>query len=133
MTIASTGAAGTGTSSTSASSFTLATATNAFANGDFGELHIVTDNISTTTGVTNDHQGVSGGTGVWRKILEYTYSPTGAKTGITITNSGTATHVALLNTTATTLDLVTTCTSQAINTGGTVDVPAWKWEINNPT
>lgn len=58
---------------------------------------------------------------------------TGAKTGISITNSGTATHVAIIDTTNSILKLVTTCTSQALNTGGTVDVPAWKWEINNPT
>lgn len=58
---------------------------------------------------------------------------TGAKTGISVATSGTATHVALANSTASTLDLVTTCTSQAINTGGTVDIPAWKFEINNPT
>jgi hypothetical protein len=56
-----------------------------------------------------------------------------AKNGIAVTNSGTATHIAIINTTATTLDLWTTCTSQAINTGGTVDIPAWKYEINLPT
>jgi hypothetical protein len=56
-----------------------------------------------------------------------------AKTGISITNSGTATHVAITNSTGSALLLVTTCTSQAINTGGTVDIPTWKWEINNPT
>lgn len=55
----------------------------------------------------------------------------GAKSGISITTSGTAQHVAL--TSGTELLLVTTCTSQAISTGGTVDVPAWKYEINNPT
>jgi len=57
----------------------------------------------------------------------------GAKTGISISNSGTATHIAWLDVTNTTLKLCTTCTSQAINTGGTVDIPAWKWEINQPT
>ena len=51
----------------------------------------------------------------------------GAKSGISVTNSGTATHLAIINTTGSTLDLVTTCTSQAINTGGTVDIPAWKY------
>jgi hypothetical protein len=55
------------------------------------------------------------------------------KSGISVSTSGTATHVAIINTTGSTLDLWTTCTSQAINTGGTVDVPAWKWEIQNPT
>lgn len=56
-----------------------------------------------------------------------------AKTGISVATSGTATHIALGNSTNSTLDLVTTCTSQAINTGGTVDIPAWKYEINAPT
>lgn len=56
-----------------------------------------------------------------------------AKAGVAVTNSGTATHVNIINTVATTLDLTTTCTSQAINTGGTVDFPAWKYEINQPT
>lgn len=58
---------------------------------------------------------------------------TASKTGITITNSGTATHVAIIDTVNAALKLVTTCTSQALSTGGTVDIPAWKWEINNPT
>lgn len=58
---------------------------------------------------------------------------TAAKTGISISNSGTATHVAIIDTSGSVLKLVTTCTSQALNTGGTVDVPIWKWEINLPT
>jgi hypothetical protein len=57
----------------------------------------------------------------------------GAKTGVSVATSGTATHVGLGNSTNSTLDLVTTCTSQAISTGGTVDIPAWKYEINQPT
>lgn len=55
----------------------------------------------------------------------------GAKTGITVDVSGTAAHIA--HTSATELLWVTTCTSQAINTGGTVDVPAHKLEINQPS
>jgi hypothetical protein len=58
---------------------------------------------------------------------------TGAKNGLTITANGNATHIGLGNSVATTLDLVTTCTTQALNTGGTVDVPGWKYEIQNPT
>jgi len=57
----------------------------------------------------------------------------GAKAGVAVATSGTATHVGLGSSGRTQLDLVTTCTSQAINTGGTVDIPAWKYEINNPT
>lgn len=56
-----------------------------------------------------------------------------AKTGISIATSGTATHIALIDTVNSVLYLVTTCTSQALNTGGTVDIPTWKYEIQNPT
>lgn len=55
----------------------------------------------------------------------------GAKNGITITTSGTADHVVWCSATA--ILVITTCTSQALSTGGTVDVPGWKYEINNPT
>lgn len=57
----------------------------------------------------------------------------GAKSAIAIATSGTATHDGLGDSVGATLDLVTTCTSQALNTGGTVDIPAWKYEIQNPT
>lgn len=56
-----------------------------------------------------------------------------AKSAIAVSTSGTATHVGLGDSVGSNLDLVTTCTSQAINTGGTVDIPAWKYEIQNPT
>ena len=44
-----------------------------------------------------------------------------------ITGSGTATHVALCS--GTTLLYVTTTTSQALTSGGTVTIPAWDIEI----
>lgn len=44
-----------------------------------------------------------------------------------ITSSGTATHISL--TSATTLLYITTCTSQALTSGGTVTIPAWDIEI----
>lgn len=50
-----------------------------------------------------------------------------------ITNSGTATHVALVITGSSTLVYVTTCTSQALTSGGTVTIPAWDIEISDPT
>lgn len=46
---------------------------------------------------------------------------------IPIDTSGTATHVAICD--ATNLLLVTTCTSQALTSGGTVTVPAFDLEI----
>ena len=55
-----------------------------------------------------------------------------AKSGITITNSGTAQHIALLDVTNSKLLLVTTCTSQALTANGanTVSVPTFDYEIN---
>ena len=50
---------------------------------------------------------------------------------VSITNSGTAAHVAL--TSGTVLLYVTTCTGQALTAGNTVTVPAWDIEIADPT
>lgn len=51
------------------------------------------------------------------------------QTAISITASGTATHVVLDDG----VDIyVTTCTSQALTSGGTVTVPAWDIEIADP-
>lgn len=58
----------------------------------------------------------------------------GAKSGIAVSNSGTATHIGQIDTANTRVKAQTTCTSQAINTGGTVDVPSYKvLEVQNPT
>lgn len=58
-----------------------------------------------------------------------------AKSGVLIDTTGTATHVALLDVTNSKLLLVTTCTSQALTANGTntVNFPAWKDEIADPT
>lgn len=50
-----------------------------------------------------------------------------AKNGVSITTSGTATHIA--HDDGTTLLWVTTCNSQALTSGGTVDIPAHKHEV----
>jgi hypothetical protein len=51
-------------------------------------------------------------------------------TAASITASGTATHVSV--TSGTTLLAVTTCTSQALTSGGTVDIGAFALEISDP-
>lgn len=56
-----------------------------------------------------------------------------AKSSITVDSSGTGTHVALINTGDTSLRYVTTCTSQAVTSGNTVNFPAWDIEIADPT
>lgn len=55
----------------------------------------------------------------------------GQQSTISITASGTATHVCYDD--GTTLLAVTTCTSQALTSGGTVTVPAHAFEATQPT
>lgn len=52
-------------------------------------------------------------------------------TGVSITASGTATHISYDD--GSTLLAVTTCTSQALTSGGTVTIPAHKFEFAAPT
>lgn len=54
-----------------------------------------------------------------------------AKSGVTVDTSGTALWVALTD--ATRLLYRTTCTSQALTAANTVNFPAWKVEIADPT
>jgi hypothetical protein len=56
-----------------------------------------------------------------------------AKSGVTVDASGTATHIVLARTTDSSLRYVTTCTSQALTAGNTVNIPAWEIEIQDPT
>lgn len=56
-----------------------------------------------------------------------------AKSAIPVTHSATATHVVLAKRSDNTVRGVTTCTSQALTSGGTVDAPAWKWNIQDPS
>lgn len=53
------------------------------------------------------------------------------KSSVSITATGTADHIAIKDGTAD--YIVTTCTSQALTSGGTVTIPAWKQEIADPT
>lgn len=50
---------------------------------------------------------------------------------LSITTTGTATHVSIIDASAR-LIYVTTCTSQALTSGGTVTVPVWDIEIRDP-
>ena len=56
---------------------------------------------------------------------------TAAKSTVAVDSTGTATHVALFD--ATILRYVTTCTSQLLTSGNTVNFPAWDIEIADPT
>lgn len=52
---------------------------------------------------------------------------------VPIDATGTATHVVLADAGNTRMLYVTTCTSQALTSGGTVTVPTWDVEIADPT
>jgi hypothetical protein len=85
MAIVGGGALGTTAHATSASSFTHTTAVNNISAGQSGLLTVTGDNLATTDGASNDHVSVTGGTGDWTKLGEYTNSPTGAAgDGVTI-------------------------------------------------
>ena len=56
-----------------------------------------------------------------------------AKSGVSIDTSGTALAVTLVDASGSTLRYVTTCTSQDLVAGGTVDIPTWKINIADPT
>jgi len=56
----------------------------------------------------------------------------GAQNAVPVDTTGTATHIALSTTTGSTLRYVTTCTSQSLTSGNTVNVPAFDIEIADP-
>lgn len=58
-----------------------------------------------------------------------------AKSSVLIDATGTATHIALVRVSDSTLLYVTTCTSQSLTANGsnTVNFPAWKIEIADPS
>jgi len=52
---------------------------------------------------------------------------------VSITNSGTATHAAIVKTSTQELLAVTTVTPQVLTAGGTVTIPSFKGEVSDPT
>ena len=56
-----------------------------------------------------------------------------AKSAVPIDTTGTAPHIALCVSVGSLLHFVTTCTSQALTSGGTVDIPVWDIEVADPT
>lgn len=56
-----------------------------------------------------------------------------AKTGASIVASGSAMAVGLVNITTSSVCYITTCTTQWLVAGGTVDVPSWKINLQDPT
>ena len=81
--------------------------------------------VTLTAGDGNGDYTIADGDTSGRKVT------VAQQSAISITASGTATHVCLDD--GVTLQYVTTCTSQVLTSGGTVTVPAWDIEIADPT
>lgn len=70
-------------SAASSSSWTL-TSTNTISVGEVGILRVALDNISTVDGDNNEVVSVTGGSGTWSKLGEYTNSQGTAANGVTV-------------------------------------------------
>ena len=81
-------------------------------------------NVAMVAGDGNDYTIAAGDTS-GRKVTM------AAKAGVSITGTGTALHVVL--SLAAVIKDITTCTSQVLTSGGTVDFPAWDHEVLDPT
>jgi len=80
--------------------------------------------IAMTPGDGNDYDIADDASG--RKIT------TAEKLAVDIDVSDDATHVVLALVGSTSLRLVTTCDLQTLTSGGTVDIPAWKFNMQDP-
>lgn len=74
--------AGTGASGVSSNTLTL-TLTQTVAADDFVVLTVAADNISTADAASSDHTSVTGGTGTWSKLGEFTNGNGAADAGVT--------------------------------------------------
>jgi hypothetical protein len=90
-----------------------------------GIAAVLLASVVMTAGVGNGDYTAADGDTSGRKLTVL------QQTNMSITASGSATHVCIDD--GTTLLYVTTCTSQALTSGGTVTVPAWDIETSDPT
>ena len=81
--------------------------------------------LAQSTGITSASFTIGNGDSSGRKIT------VAQQSSLSILASGTAGHIAVCSTDA--LIIITTCTTQALTTGGTATVPAWDDEIADPT
>ena len=54
-----------------------------------------------------------------------------AQSAVSVIRTGTASHVAIVGSTGSTLLMQTTCTTQALTTGNTVNIPAFDFELRD--
>ncbi len=83
----------------------------------------ISDSLATSALTSGDGTKANGDTSGRKVTLAQ-------KADLAISPGGTATHISVIS--ATILLYVTTCTSQLLNGGGTVTVPAWDVEVADP-
>lgn len=76
---------------------------------------------------SSDYTGPANGDTNGRKVT------VNAANSVSVTNSGDAQHVAVVDFANSKLLYVSTCTLQTLTAGNTVNVPAWDIEISDPT
>lgn len=89
-----------------------------------------TNSLGNTTLVAGDGNGdytVAAGDVSGRKVT------ISAQTGISVTSSGTADHVAITDGTSELIYVTTLSSGQSVTSGNTADVEAWDVEIEDPT
>lgn len=89
-------------------------------------------NYAAIAGVTLAGQAISGSYALADGDTSGRKDTIPAQTGVSITADGSANHVVVHNNTDT-MYLVTTCTPQALTSGGTVDIAAFDHEIQDAT
>jgi hypothetical protein len=87
-------------------------------------------NYAAISGVTLAGQAISGSYAKANGDTSGRKNTVPAQAGVSISATGTATHVVIHNN-SDTMHLVTTCTSQALTSGGTVDISAFAHEIRD--
>lgn len=86
---------------------------------------ITTYMLAAKTGVTSTYYTLADGDTSGRKLT------IAAINTVSVTNSGTAAHVAHVSSTGSLLLFVTTCTSQALTAGNTVNIPTHDLELRD--
>jgi len=84
---------------------------------------IVAASLASVAMVPNTDFTKADGTTSGRKIT------VAAKNDVAVTASGDASHLALVTVSGSVVRLVTTCTTQTLTSGNTVNIPAWSHEI----
>lgn len=107
----------------------LSSYTGGGTNTDDPYATVVSHSLASQAMVAGDFTKADGPSGNGRQLT------VAAKSGVPVSGAGsqTATHVALVNSTDSSVRYVTTCTSQTLTNGNTVNIPSWVISVADPT